>query len=189
MGVPNIFITAEEYLKNERKATQKHEYYKGEVFAMGGASITHNIICTNCSTELRNKLKGKNCRPFANDLRIHIPKNTLYTYPDISVICGEIDTIDDLFDTATNPTVIIEILSSSTRKYDLIEKFSLYREIESLKNYILIDSEATAVIKYTKNDNNTWLLTDYKGINDSFLIESINVELNLTDIYEDVVFK
>ena len=141
MDSPDLkYITQEAFLDAERLATEKHEYFKGEVFARSSASIPHNIISTNCLTEIINALKGKNCRPFGSDLRVHIPKNTLYTYPDISIICGEIETTDDKFDTATNPSVIIEILSASTKNYDKGQKFSLYREIECLKEYILIDS-------------------------------------------------
>ena len=103
-------INAEDYLATERLALDKHEYFRGEIFAMNGVSIPHNIVATNIIAELGTKLKGKKCRAFGSDLRIHIPKNTLYTYPDISIICGEIDTTDDSFDTAKNPSVLIEIL-------------------------------------------------------------------------------
>ncbi len=136
------YISQEEYLAAERLATNKHEYYNGEIFAMSGARIAHNMIFKNTFVDIANKLKGKKCQPFGSDLRIHIPSNTLYTYPDISIICGEIDTLDDTFDTATNPSVIIEILSESTRNYDKGGKFTLYRAIESLQEYILIDSES-----------------------------------------------
>lgn len=108
MGAPDLeFISQEVYLENERRATTKHEYFQGEIFAMSGASISHNRLVKNCLSELGTKLKGKECEPFGSDLRIHIPKNTLYTYPDISIICGEIETTDDKFDTVTNPSVIM----------------------------------------------------------------------------------
>ena len=183
------FITQEEYLATERLATEKHEYFQGEIFAMSGTTIEHNVIAVNCISELRNKLKGKNCRPYESNLRIHIPPNSLYTYPDISIICGGVDTTDDKFDTATNPTVIFEILSVSTRDYDKGGKFTLYRDIETLKEYILIDTEKICVEKFTRNDDNSWLLTEYKTIKSIFEIPSIGVELKLTDIYEDVKFK
>ena len=114
MGIPVLnHISESDYLKAERLATEKHEYFRGEIFAMSGTTIEHNIIAVNCISELRNRLKGKRCRPYESNLRIHIPKNSLYTYPDISIIFGDVDTLEDKFDTATNPTVIFEILLKS----------------------------------------------------------------------------
>lgn len=187
MGLPELkFISQSDYLKTERLAIDKHEYFRGEVFAMSGASIAHNRITKNCIVDLANKLKGKTCEPFGSDLRIHIPKNTLYTYPDISIICGEIETTDDKFDTVTNPTVIIEILSASTRNYDKGEKFTLYREIDSLQEYILIDSERIMVEKFIRNADNSWQLTEYKSIEQSFKITTVAIEMTLETVYQDV---
>ena len=187
MGIPVLnHISESDYLKAERLATEKHEYFRGEIFAMSGTTIEHNIIAVNCISELRNRLKGKRCRPYESNLRIHIPKNSLYTYPDISIIFGDVDTLEDKFDTATNPTVIFEILSKSTRDYDKGGKFTLYRDIETLKEYILIDTEKVGVEKFTRNDDNSWLLTEYKTLEESFKITSVEVELKLIDIYEDV---
>ncbi len=189
MGVPiKNYISEQEYLEQEREATEKHEYFQGEIFAMSGASEEHNIISMNCSVVLGTKLKGKKCRPYGSDMRMNIPENTLYTYPDLSVYCNEIETLDDKRDTAKNPTVIIEILSKSTRNYDLGQKFALYREIPTLKDYILIDSEKVKVIRHTKTDNTTWVLSEFSSINDTFEIKSLEIEMNLVDIYEDVIF-
>jgi Uma2 family endonuclease len=188
MGLPETkFITQEQYLEAERSALDKHEYYDGEIFAMSGASLTHNIISSNTIGSLSSKLKGKSCRVFGSDLRIHIPNNSLYTYPDISIICGKPETTDDNMDTITNPSVIIEILSKSTRDYDKGQKFTLYRDIESLKEYILIDSQTIRVEKYTRNDDNSWLLRDYQSIDDVFVIETINEQMMLSEIYLDVM--
>lgn len=187
MGAPELkYVTEKEYLNAERLALDKHEYYKGEIFAMSGASISHNKIAMNCYIDLGTKLKGKNCQPYGSDLRIHIPKNTLYTYPDISIICGKIETTDDKFDTVKNPSVIIEILSDSTRNYDKGGKFTLYREIDSLQEYILIDSEQIMVEKFIRNPDNSWQLTEYKNIEQSFLITTVGIEMLLTDVYAGV---
>ena len=183
------FISEEEYLEKERAATEKHEYYRGEIFAMSGASIRHNRIFSNLFIDIGSKLKGKGCQPFGSDLRIHIPKNTLYTYPDITIICGEPNLTDDKFDTATNPSVIIELLSKSTRNYDKGEKFTLYREIDSLQEYILVDSEKINVEKHIRNADNSWTLTEYKFIENSFSISTIQSDFMLKDIYEGVIFK
>ena len=135
---------------------------------------------------MKSKLKGKPFRPYGSDFRVTIPENTLYTYPDISVFCSEPETLDEDKDTATNPSVIFEILSKSTRNYDQGQKFALYRQIDSLKEYILIDSEEIKVIKHTKNDDGSWLLVEYEKLDDHFYINSINVELHLIGIYENV---
>ena len=182
------YILPDEYLARERAALEKHEYYQGEVFAMNGASLQHNIIFSNLFTDIGNKLKGKSCRPYGSDLRIHIPKNTLYTYPDISIICGETHLTDNEFDTATNPTVIIELLSRSTRNYDKGEKFTLYRDIDSLKEYILVDTEKIYAEKHVRNTDGSWQLTDYKSLEKSFTIDSIQLNILLIDIYEGISF-
>ena len=183
------YVTQEAYLEAEREASEKHEYYQGEIFAMSGASVRHNRIFTNLFLDIGIKLKGKGCFPYGSDLRIHIPKNTLYTYPDISVICGEPELTDDKFDTATNPSVIIELLSNSTRNYDKGEKFSLYRDINSLQEYILIDTEKIHVEKHIRNADNSWQLTDYKSIENSFSISTIQLGFLLKDIYEGISFE
>ena len=183
------YISPEEYLESERAATEKHEYYQGEIFAMSGCSLKHNKIFSNFFGELAYKFKGKSCKPFGSDLRIHIPKNTLYTYPDISIICGDPNLTDDKFDTATNPSVIIELLSKSTRNYDKGEKFTLYRDIDSLKEYILVDTEKVFVEKHIRNADNSWQLTDYRSLDNSFTIETINSNFLLKDIYEGVSFE
>ena len=148
MGAAELKYTiAADYLNAERLALDKHEYFQGEIFAMSGASIPHNRIFSNTFGDICFKLRGKKCEPFGSDLRIHIPKNSLFTYPDISIICGEIETTDDKFDTITNPSVIIEILSPSTRDYDIGKKFyyaeSMRRSLqiflpENIRAYLML---------------------------------------------------
>ena len=187
MGVPETkYITQDEYLNAERVAVDKHEYYAGEIFGMSGASLPHNIIFSNTIGSLSSKLKGKSCRPFGSDLRVHIPGNTLFTYPDITIICGKPETTDDKMDTITNPSVIIEILSKSTRDYDKGQKFTLYRDIDTLKEYILIDSEALRVETLTRNDDNSWTFKEYKSMDDIFMIEAIKEDMLLAAIYFEV---
>ena len=147
----------------EDASREKHEYYQGEIFAMSGASVKHNRIQSNTMGEFYLQLKGKGCQPYGSDLRIHIPENTLYTYPDITIFCGPPDLTDDHFDTAKNPYVIVEILSLSTKNYDRFSKFNLYRDIKSLNTYILIDSLTYLIELHTKNEDNTWQLQDLKS--------------------------
>lgn len=187
MGLPEKqYITPEQYLESERLALEKHEFYLGEIFAMSGASFRHNQIFKNTYGNLFNKLKGKPCQPYGSDLRIHIPNNSLYTYPDISIICGKPEMTDTVKDTITNPSVIIEILSKSTYDYDKGQKFTLYRDIDSLREYILIDSMSIRVEHYFKNEDSSWTLKDYRTIDDKLNIETISADLLLSDVYVDV---
>lgn len=141
---------------------------------MSSASIPNNIVL-------------KKCGPFGGDLQIHIPNNSLYTYPDINIICGKIESYDK-FDTATNPSVIIEILSASTHNYGKGEKFILYRDIESLQEYIVIDSEKISVEKLKRNTDQSWQLTEFKNILKHFLLDTLGIEIALEVVYEDVEF-
>ena len=190
-------FTEEEYLRMERDSGEKHEYYKGEIFrmhghgellAMSGAGDNHNEIFSNFFGELASRLKGKNCRPYGPDMRMHIPENTLYTYPDISIYCKKpVDGPDD--DIATSPTVIVEILSPSTRNYDMGGKFDLYRDIPSLKEYILVDTQSVRVYAFRINEGGHWELEEYKSIQDKLLIKTTELFIPLADIYEAVKFK
>ena len=182
------YISAEEYLESEIQSKEKHEYYRGEIFAMSGASFHQNDIFSNLFGNIAHQLKGKNCKPYGSDLRIHIPKNTLYTYPDICIICGDPEFSDNKFDTATNPAVIIELLNKSTRNYDKGEKFTLYRDIESLKEYILVDTEKIYVEKHIRNTDKSWQLTDYRSLENHFTIQTVEIVLQLKDIYEGLKF-
>jgi Uma2 family endonuclease len=178
-------LTIEEYLEFEKDSIEKHEYYRGEIFAMSGTLVTHNIIASNTFGLLYQKLKGKGgCRPFNSDLRIHIEKNTLFTYPDISVICGEVITLNDDNFNALNPTVIIEILSQSTKNYDRGDKFKLYRDIDSLKEYILIDSLSVGIEAFRLNEHSHWELEEYKTIDEVLQIPTLDVALSIKEIHD-----
>ncbi len=180
------FTPEAEYLSFERESRERHEYYKGEIFLMSGASFKHNVIEDNLRGMLHAFLKGKKCRSFGSNLRIHIPKNTLYTYPDILIVCDKPEFLDNEFDTLLNPSVIIEILSLSTGNYDRGAKFDLYREIETLKEYILIDSATTHCIHYIKNADFTWTLSEAKNLTDTFVITTIGLQLQLSDVYNGI---
>lgn len=181
--------TQSEYLEQERKADFKSEYYKGEIFAMSGASLRHNRITTNFIVFLGLKLKGKSCQPYGSDLRLHIPDNTLYTYPDITVVCGKEELLDQNFDTLLNPVFIAEILPPSTLSYDTGNKFTLYRSIASLKEYWTISSLEYRLQKFVKNEsNNTWILSETTDPSDSMVLESLGLTVSMTDLYEGVTF-
>ncbi|MCW3121891.1 MAG: hypothetical protein JWQ38_1383 [Flavipsychrobacter sp.] len=178
------YITIEEYLERENASVEKHEYYKGEVFAMSGAKGQHIIICRNLMVSLGTKLKGKPCQPYGSDMRIHIPANSLFTYPDLSVICGDPESTNDDDLNFLNPTIIFEVSSPSTRNYDRENKFKLYRDIPSLIAYILVDSESVHVEAFSINVVNKWELTEYKNVNDILQLGSIQTSIAVGDIYD-----
>ncbi len=183
------FVSPEDYLEMERASGEKHEYFKGEVFAMSGASPEHNIITYNINRIVAPYVHGKGCKLFGSDFRVHIPENTLYTYPDFSIVCGDYRPSVMYADNLTTPSVIIAILSKSTRDYDRGTKFSLYREIKTLAEYILIDSTRISVEHFEKEVDNSWRLTEFKQHSDSFLISTIGLTLQLKDVYEDVTIQ
>jgi Uma2 family endonuclease len=185
----NRKYSIEEYLQIENAAVEKNEYYQGEIFAMSGAKVPHNRIAGNLYFSLKSKLKGSRCEPFNSDQRIHIEKNTLFTYPDISVVCGKVETLNNDDYNVLNPTVIIEVLSPSTRNYDRGEKFKLYRDIPSLKEYILVDSEKPDVECWHLNENSRWELTEYKDINAEITLESLQLQIAMAETYSGIEFK
>ena len=177
-------FTIEEYLQMEEVSEEKHEYYQGEIFAMSGPKVPHNIIAVNIVALLKQKLKGKPCKPFNSDQRIHIPQNSLFTYPDISIVCGEIITLNNDDWNILNPTVIIEILSPGTKDYDRGGKFKLYRDIATLQEFILIDSETISIEAFRINDGGHWELEEYRKIDDSLFVKAIQLSIPVIEIYE-----
>ncbi|USJ28853.1 Uma2 family endonuclease [Dyadobacter chenhuakuii] len=174
----------QEYLELEREAEYKSEYYQGEIFAMAGASPNHNRIMANLSGEIYMALKGRSCQNFSSDMRLHIPQNGLYTYPDIIILCGKPEFSQNDKDTLINPSVIIEVLSKSTSAYDRGDKFRLYRSIPTLTDYILVDSLSISVEVFRKNEDGTWLLnSEINNINERITLTNINVQIELKDVY------
>lgn len=182
------YFSPEEYLSLERDATEKHEYFEGEIFAMSGAEKLHNRIFSNLFGRLFNKLEGSSCFPYGSDMRLHIPENTLYTYPDISVYCKEPQ--ESELDNASFilPTVIIEILSPSTKNYDRGDKFKLYRAIPSLKEYVMVDSESISVEAFDLNEKGNWELNEYNKLEGSVNFRCLDISLTLSEIYAGLKF-
>src|SRR5262245_17637844 len=128
-AVPKQLMTPAEYLVKERAAEFKSEYYRGEMFAMAGASYEHTVICANLVQELGSQLKGSQCRTLSQDMRVKVSASGLYTYPDVIVLCGPPELEDEQGDTLLNPRVIVEVLSDSTERYDRGAKFRQYQQI------------------------------------------------------------
>jgi Uma2 family endonuclease len=182
------YISQQEYHDFERFASDKHEYFQGEIFVINGASILHNIVSMNCLFNVSSKLKGKIYQTFGSKFRIHIPENTFYAYPDLSIFSDEIFTTDKNDDTATNPIVILEVRCKHFRTFNKENRFTLYRQIESLKEYVLVDYDKIYAEKYTRKNDNSWQLTEFKDLNQTIELNSIEIDLKLSEIYDRTKF-
>ena len=179
------YLTPEEYIASERKATLKSEYLSGEIIAMSGASNAHNLITMNTTTQLYNQLVEGGCRVFSSDMRVGIGTGVSYFYPDIAVTCDKPRFEDDAFDTLINPQVIIEVLSASTADYDRGKKFIRYRQLESLQEYILISQDQVHVEHYLRQGKQ-WVLSEFSALENVLPLASIGAELSLNQIYRFV---
>ena len=182
------WLSPAEYLERERRAPRKSEYINGTIYAMAGASRQHVRISASIVISLGSQLKGKSCEPFNNDLRVKVPRTTLYTYPDVLVACPPMEWEDDEFDTLLNPTVIVEVLSPSTKRYDRGDKWAHYQRLNSLRDYILVSQDECRVEHYTRLPDNRWELAAYEDLADAFPIESIGCTLALRDVYDRITF-
>jgi Uma2 family endonuclease len=161
-------LTAAEYLAIERAAEYKSEFYNGEMFAMAGASEEHNLITSNVIREPSTQVKGRPWRVYPNDMRVKVSETGLYTYPDVTVVCGDRKLEDDRRDTLLNPTLIVEVLSPPTEAYDRGERFAQYRRLASLREYLLIAQDRPRIERYTRQgEGDQWLLTEVSGLHSS----------------------
>ncbi len=186
--------TLEEYFEIERNSPEKHEYRDGEIvnlselIGMAGGRIRHVQIATNLLSAFANRLKGGSCRVYGSDLRVRISHRTLWTYPDATVISGkiQIEAIAGVGETATNPQVIIEVLSPSTEAYDRGDKFDRYREFESLREYVLVSQHTARVEVFLRDEEGRWAFAPYSGLQAAAKLRSLNIEVPLPEIYDGV---
>lgn len=177
------YITAEEYLEAERAADYKSEYYDGHIYAMSGASLTHNRIQINLIVALNDPANDCNCEVLPSEMRVTTPSQDSYMYPDMIIVCGEPQLQDDHFDTLINPSIIIEILSPSTRGIDKGRKFFFYQEIPSLKEYIMIDSKKRHIIASRRQSNDHWSVENLHADATELAIHTIGFSITLQKIY------
>lgn len=182
------YLTPEEYLAWERKADTKHEYLRGEIIAMSGASRAHSLIVTNISGELYIQLKGGTCEVHTNDMRVRTSPEASYFYPDVAVVCDTPRFEDNTFDTLLNPIVLVEVLSPSTQVYDRGEKFKHYQQLTSLREYILVSQDEVGVERY-RRQGTEWQPTEFRSLADVLSLTSIDCELSLADMYRRVEFR
>ena len=187
-AVPVIQHTLAEYLAREETAVYKSEFYHGQIFAMSGGTPEHNSVSVNILTALRGRLRGSPCRPFNSDQQIRIPPNGLVTYTDVSVVCGELQRDPQAPNAINNPSVIVEVLSDSTENYNRGKKFDLYRQLESLREYILVAQDEPHVERFVRQADDSWLLTVFKGPDAVLELTTLGCHLPLAEVYEDVTF-
>jgi Uma2 family endonuclease len=188
MQSPLYLLTVEEYLELEQSSDIRHEYFSGEVFAMAGGSKEHNIITLNIASSLRSHLRGSSCNVFMSDMKVKInlanENKTIFYYPDVIVSCDSQD--QDRY--ALNyPCLIIEVLSPSTETIDRREKLVNYRTLPSLREYVLISQDEVKVEIYRQDQKGNWTIQTLINIEDKLYLDSIDLTLKMTDIYEDVI--
>ena len=179
-----IYYTETDYLTFEEGSETKNEYFDGQIYAMAGASAKHSVITVNILSELRTQLRKKNCTVYGSDMRIKVNETGLYTYPDISVACEDRKLIGDKTNTLLNPVVIVEVLSDSTESYDRGAKFEHYRQLSSLKEYVLVSQNDKKLEKFSRNSNGKWELSETTNEVTELDLPSIGCKLSIDEIYE-----
>lgn len=180
--------TPEEYLAAEREAETRSEYFAGEILAMTGASRVHNVITGNVYGVLWTQLRDRSCEAYVGDMRVKVSRTGQYTYPDVVVACGEPELEDEHLDTLLNPTLIVEVLSPSTERYDRGRKLEHYRKIPSLAEYVLVAQDARRIEWYTRQERGFWFYNDTQEGQQTVELASVGCTLALDEVYDRIAF-
>jgi len=183
------YYTPQEYLILEEKAVDRHEYRDGEIILMSGGTTNHNQIALNFCRQFPLTIGAQDYYTYINDVRLWIEQHRLYTYPDVMVIKGKPIYEGTGRTTVTNPSIIVEVLSKSTRDYDWTDKFKYYRSIPEFQEYILVDQYRFYVAQYSKREDGQWLFNDYEGGEAVLKLASCDFEISLKDLYARVDFE
>lgn len=178
--------TPAEYLSLEEQAEQRHELINGEMIAMAGGTTNHNLVTGNLYLCLRLALKSQNFRVFIENVRLFVELHGMFTYPDVMVIPGAVNYYGSTQTTVTNPSLIMEVLSPSTRDYDQGQKFEFYRSLSSLQEYILVDPERVYIMLYGRQNDGSWLLSIREDLAGELVLSSVGVKLAIAEIYEGI---
>lgn len=181
-------FTVTDYLSMERNSSDKHEFVFGEIHPTAGVTARHVEIVGNIAGELSNQLRQRPCRVYSTDLRLAVDASQRYTYPDVVVVCGQPNFLDNQLDTLLNPELIVEVLSESTRNYDRGDKFQQYRAIPSFREYLLVDQAKVHVERHTKQPDGTWSLWETDSLDSVIRLESVAVTLPVSEIYFKIEF-
>lgn len=183
------FFSVKDYLQYERIAPERHEFLDGNVYAMAGENARHSTICFNLYAITGNHLRGKNCRGFPPNMKVATGNQGLYSYPDLTIVCGQPEFYDDKCDVLLNPLVIYEVLSPATECFDRVEKFLHYTNyIETLRDYVLISQDHPLIEHYAKQANGNWHKTEIEGLNATFYLPAIECRISLAELYDLVEF-
>lgn len=182
--------TIEEYLRIADDSEERLEYIDGQIVSMAGGTANHSLICANSVREIGNGLKGKPCRVYESNLRVGIPRTPRYMYPDTLVICGkpEFDPRDRKSLSVLNPRLVVEVISESSERNDRGEKFTRYRLLDSLREYILVSQTRPEVQTYYRQPDGTWLFTPCIGMEAVVHLRSVEIDIPMTEIYAGVEF-
>lgn len=184
----NPIFTEAEYLALESASHTKHEFYRGTIIAMAGASLMHDLIVGNTFISLGNQLRDTPCRVVTSDMRVKVQDLRGYFYPDIKVVCGDPQTTSDNPPSLLNPVVIIEVLSPSTEAFDRGDKFAAYQRIDSLQDYLLVAQDRARIEHYQRQSDQSWLLRVYEDVRASLALASVDCTLSLAEVYARVTF-
>jgi Uma2 family endonuclease len=187
-SLPLSLLTPDEYLALEYTSEFKSQYLSGELFATAGASRAHLLIVTNLVREISTRLRGRPCETYAADMRARTSPAGLYTYPDVVVVCGEPEFAAMPGETLLNPTLLVEVLSPSTEKFDRGQKFARYRDLPTLLEYVLVSQDEARVEKFVRQPDGQWLYSSVEGLECSVVLTSAGGDLPLSFVYERVVF-
>jgi Uma2 family endonuclease len=183
-------FTPEDYLNFERESDERHEFIDGGIYEMAGESLSHSRVCMNLAREIGNALKGKRCEPLSPNMKVRTSTASLFSYPDLTIICGEPQFHDRKKDVLVNPQVIFEVLSPSTAEYDRTTKFQKHRMgNETLTDYVLVSQDKPFVEHFVKQTDGNWIYRSYGLIDDTLNIETIECVLSLREIYDRVEFE
>jgi Uma2 family endonuclease len=187
-AAPKLSLTYAEFIAGEVDSLVKHDFVKGQVFAMAGSTPEHAALTAAIGILLGMQLRGKPYRVYSPDLRVRIQAADVGTYPDLSVVCGELVRSTEDENSAVNPTLIVEVLSERTEAYDRGDKFSYYRLLPSFKTYVLVSQRKIAVERHLRNADGSWTMTAF-GPGDRVVLDSIGCELAVDEVYEGVVLQ
>lgn len=197
VALSEITYSIQEYLSVEKEAIERCEYYDGFIRGMSGATINHGVLCNNIGTILNvgNQKKEKNCTAIGSEVKVRIEKTNSFVYPDAMLICGDIETSeqDQNIETSeqdqnavVNPILIVEVLSNSTERHDRSDKFRMYCSLPSFREYVLIDQYKAIVDVLYKADPTYWKMTSAIGLDQSFYLHTLDLEVQMTTLYRGV---
>jgi len=181
-------LTETEYLDLERSLESRNEFFDGEVFAMSGGTPLHSQIASNLIQVIGRRLSGGRCVVYTSDLRLKVEATGLFTYPDLSVVCGPLQFAAGTDDTVLNPTVIVEVLSDSTEAYDRGKKFENYRRMPSLREYLLVSQKEPRIEQFVRQENEQWLLREAAGLEATLALPSLEIKISLAEVFAGVEF-